>query len=359
MPVASPHYVPDYALAIGGAPVPAAVRAAIAGVRFEEALEGAGRVEVEFANQALRLLDLPLFELGSRVELALGHLPAGPSPVFAGELTGVEAVFPAGQMPTVTLSAQDAIHRLTEGTKQRGFPWQVTDSVIAAIVAAENGLLAAPDPVGAALTGLGAFSRRPRFQHRRTDYQFLRRIATEYGFEMWVEGDVLNFRPLLPGVPRPEIELRWGESLIEFAPRLTSVGQVISVRIKVWVEALKTQIAVEVAWDGARVRIRVRPTLFARLPEAAAATIELPDIPLETPVEAVKLALGELRRRLNTRTTASGRALGDPRFRVGRLVAVDGIGRQFSSRSYRLTSVAHTLDEAGYRTDFQVRREVV
>ncbi|MEU4219141.1 hypothetical protein [Actinoplanes sp. NPDC026623] len=356
---AAPTYVPDFELSLGGRPVPADLRARVMSVRFEEALEGANRVEVEFANPGLRLLDRPLFDLDVQLDLSLGYRPAAIRHVFKGTVTGVEPTFPAGAMPTVLISAHDATRRLAEGAKQRGFPYYLTDSVIATIIAAENQLVALPDVASSLITGLGVFNERPRLQHKQSDYEFLHQIAVEYGFDMWVDGDLLNFRLPLPGLPAPEIELRWGESLIEFSPRLSSIGQIARVGAQIWVEALKTQLAVEVGWDGDRITARVRPAVCGEQSETVEATLSLPDLPAENAVDAIRFAVGELRRRVNSRVTARGSALGDPRFRVGRLLSVSRVGSRFSSSNYRLTGVAHTVDRNGYRTGFEARQEVI
>jgi len=356
-------YVPDYALRLYGRPLAAELRTRVLSIRFEESLEGANRVEVELADPDLRLLDSPALDLDVRLELSLGYQPGPITPVFTGAITGVEPSFPGGGMPTVLVSAHDATRRMASGTKQRAFPYYLTDSVIATIVAAENQLVTRPDVAASLMTGLGAFAERPRYQ-QQSDYDFLRAIAAEYGFDMWVDGDVFNFKLSLLGLPAPEVELRWGESLLEFTPRLSSVGQVVQVTARVWVEALKTQLSVEIGWDGERLTTRVRPAALAALAteapgDAVAATLSLPDMPSDSAIDAIRFAVGELRRRLNTRLTARGSTVGDARLRVGRVLAISRVGARFSSPNYRLTSVAHTFDGNGYRTSFEARREVV
>jgi phage protein D len=358
MAVLAPVYVPDFELEVDGRPLPAELRARVTGVRFEEALEGASRVEIEFANQGLALLDAPLLDLDRRLELSLGHRPSGIRRVFAGEITGVEPAFPASGMPTVTVTALDATKRLSASRKNRAFQSRMTDKVIATIVAAENQLIALPDVAASLAGGLGAFSEKPRVQYKKSDYDFLRGIATEYGFDMWVDGDFLNMRLSLPHLPPPELELRWGESLLEFTPRVTSIGQIASVVVRIWVEALKTQLTVEVSWDGDRIRARVQPALFGEQFSTVEA-LTMPDMPVDSPVDAIKFALGELRRRLNNRVTARGSAIGDPRFRAGRLISVADVGPRFSGDDYRLTSVAHTVGAAGYQVSFEARKEVI
>jgi phage protein D len=245
-----------------------------------------------------------------------------------------------------------------QGTKQRGFPWYLTDTVVAAIVAAENGLLVSTDPVAAVVGGLGVLDERSRFQHKQTDYEFLRQIANQHGIDLWVDGERLHFELLRPGEPASDLELRWGASLIDFTPRRTSIGQIAAVNVRLWVEGLKTQLAVSVGWDGQRLTASVSIGI-GQVADPVEATLELPDFPLETPVDAIRWAVGELRRRVNTQLTGQGSAIGDPRFRAGRVIALHGLGRRLSGGNFRLTSVSHSLDGGGYRTRFQVRKEVV
>jgi hypothetical protein len=271
----------------------------------------------------------------------------------------VEPIFPASGMPTVTISAHDFMERLTHGVKQRAFPWFLPDSLVAVIVAAENFLITEPDPAAAVVGALNVFEQRPRYQYKQSDYKFLHRIAAEYGFDMWVDGDFMNFRFLLPGLPPPDVELRWGESLVDFTSKHTSIGEIVAVTIKVWIEMIKTELAVQAHWDGDSFGIRVMPALFGEMSETVEATLSLPDIPFDTPVDAIKWVIGELRRRVNRRTTGRGSAVGDPRLRVGQVIALSGLGDAFSGRNYRLTSASHVLDRGGYKTQFEVRKELI
>ncbi len=69
------------------------------------------------------------------------------------------------------------------------------------------------------------------------------------------------------------------------------------------------------------------------------------------------MILGKLLPKLNQRLTGSGATVGDLRLRAGGVLAIQGVGKQFSG-PYRLTSVNHTLDAGGFRTSFEVRKEL-
>jgi phage protein D len=349
-------YAPDFAISLNGQSLSADLRGSVTSVEYEEGIDGADRAQVVFANPGLRHLDNPLFRLDAGLDLSMGYRDGGIVRLFQGEVTGVEPAFPASEMPTVTLVAHNFMHRLQEGTKTRQFPWYLPDAVVAAIVSAENFLLPDIDPAAAGLTALGMISQRPRPQHKKSDYEFLRQIAAEYGFDMWLDGRIFHFRLLLPMLPPPTVELRYGESLVDFRPRHTNVGLAVGVTVKVWVSAIKTELAVSASWDGDSVSVRIAPAFLGG--GGTGATLDLPDLPMDSPVDAVKWVFAELRRRINNRTTGSGSAVGDPRLRAGDTVILAGIG-PFSGPNYRLTSVSHVLDAGGYRTRFEVRRELI
>jgi phage protein D len=66
----------------------------------------------------------------------------------------------------------------------------------------------------------------------------------------------------------------------------------------------------------------------------------------------------ELRTKLNNRLTGTGSCVGDPRIRAGAMVRIEGVGPDFSG-DYRVSSATHTMDASGYRTNFEVRKELI
>src|ERR1700720_739497 len=133
-----PQYVPDFRLRINGEELPAAVRASVTSVVYQDGVDEADRVEVELANTNLRWLQKHIrglgfrpptglklgpiraldgapdgtFDLDNKVKLAIGYAPDPLEDVFEGEITGVDAKFPNGGVPTMTLVAHDYMHRL-------------------------------------------------------------------------------------------------------------------------------------------------------------------------------------------------------------------------------------------------------
>jgi hypothetical protein len=76
-----------------------------------------------------------------------------------------------------------------------------------------------------------------------------------------------------------------------------------------------------------------------------------------TLVSAPRKIISELLPRLNERLTGSGSTTGDPRIRAGTVLRLEGLGEQFGGL-YRVTSATHSIDSGGYRTSFEVRKEI-
>ena len=199
------QYAPEFAIEIDGQPMPAAMRASVSGVSYKDGMQGADRVEVTLANQSLRWLDHPLLAVDNGFRLKIGYAPDPLEEVFVGEITGVEPSFPSGGMPTIRITAQDFLQRLTHGTKDRAFRisipsignFPLPDAVVAAIVSGTNALIPALDPVGGALSvimTLGMYLAFPQFaqmgvrkQRGQTDFQFLSDISKQNGWEMFID----------------------------------------------------------------------------------------------------------------------------------------------------------------------------
>lgn len=382
-PAPRTSYAPAFTLTVGGAPLPAGMRASVTSLRHQDGLDGADRVELTLADDRTQWLDHPQLALDAPFELSIGYAPQPLEKVFTGEVTGIDAAFPSSGMPTVTVVAHDFLQRLTKGAKDRAFAlsrpclgkFPLPDPVVAATVAATNLLVPAIDPVGAALSFLALLAtyaidpadakRSIRIQQGQSDFDFLSGLARQNGWDMFIDhsalphGYVLRFLFPLPEFP-PAAVLARGGTLLDFTPRISEVGQVAAVSARVWVSALKAEFVVVLGWDHDRsgFDLQVYPglgDLDALVGgEQARSTLT---VTADGPATVPRRILGELLPRLNSRLTASGSAIGDPRIKAGKVIAVTGVGERFSGL-YRVTSATHTIDSGGYRTAFDVRREV-
>ncbi|MFL6712414.1 MAG: phage late control D family protein [Sulfurifustis sp.] len=377
----SARFVPEFTLLLDGKPIPAELRASILSVRCQTGYDALDEVEITLANEKLRWLDNPLFKLDTSLTLQLGYAPDPLVQTFDGEVVARGASFPSGGMPTFSITAHDRRHRMKDGNKIRWFaiplpcPGNIPlpDIATASIVTLENLLLPIYDPVGAALSiilgGVDTFvaitdpysaQKVIRKQANESDYDFLNRIAAENGWDVLMEhdgpvgGHLLRFSSALNHL-QPDFTFGYGRNLIDFAPRVSKVGQIFQVGGFVWIPAIKMTFTVTLGfdWDRMSLTLAVYPGVVPIGMQPGDYMVGEPLTPLSIPRKLVS----ELIPKLNRRLTASGTVLGDPNIRAGNVIRIENAGEEFGGL-YRATSVTHTLDSGGFRTNFEARKEI-
>lgn len=384
------RYIPEYSIRINGEPIPAALRASIAGISLQTGLEGSDRLELSLVNEQLRWLDHKLLGLDNVITLGLGYAPDPLEQVFVGEIVGQSPTFPSSGAPMLTIVAQDRRQKLQQGSQVRWFAisipshgnYSIPDVAIASQVASEQGLIPILDPISAALSVLlggvevvvalkgkdpDRLQKLIRKQVGESNYDFLRRIAHENGWEMVIDhsgplgGAQLRFLALAEHLT-PDVTLRYGQSLVDFTPRITQVGQIAGVTVRIWQPEIKMEFSVTVSWDWDRNALDLsvaagsggRASGISK--DAKSVSVMLVEEPA-TQQSAPRLLLSKLLSRLNQRLTGSGSTLGDPRIRAGTVLRIEGVGERFGGL-YRVTSANHTIDGSGYRTSFDMRKEI-
>jgi hypothetical protein len=153
---------------------------------------------------------------------------------------------------------------------------------------------------------------------------------------------------------------------MDWSPRITAVGVIVSVTAFVRVSAIKTvfQVTVGYDWDRGSLDISIQPAVLGEMPappeESDARKPTDRSLIIEenlSLVSAPRQILAELIPSLNGRVTGSGAVVGDQALIAGRVVQLEGLGREFGGR-YRVTSATHTVDSSGYRTTFEGRKEI-
>ncbi|HMD70403.1 MAG TPA: hypothetical protein VKF41_03630 [Bryobacteraceae bacterium] len=389
-----PQYVPDYRIQINGEDLPSALRASVTSVRFQEGRNASNRVEVGLANANLRWLQkhikglgfqpfadkilapgpaLPgitadgLFDIDNKLTLAMGYVNQL-SDLFEGEITGVEATFPSEGAPAMTLVAQDYLHRLGDGSYARGFG-PLPDFLIASILSAEHLLIPMIEPtiIGAS-TAIAAvnyiFGGTGTKQEGESDLDVLTKIAALYDSEFYVDGSVLYITRFMKEYS-PRLTLTWGESLIDFNPKVTTVGQAFGVGMKFTLREIPLDFLVTVYYDFDREAVGIVVLPGAAGPAAAGIAggpvFEIINRPIGSPADIANSALviaHELRTKLNNRLTGSGTCIGNPQIRAGAMIRLEGLGPDFSG-DYRVAHATHSLQSSGYTTSFEVRKELI
>jgi Bacteriophage probable baseplate hub protein len=391
---AYPTYVPDFKLQINDSDMPAALKSSVTSVRYQDGLNAADRVEVGFANVNLRWLQehirglgfsaLPTgvtlgpigrfdvtaggsFDIDNKVTLNMGYAGNPLAEMFTGSVTGVDVTFPNGGVPSMTLVAHDYLNRLAPGKYARGFG-PLADALVVMILSAENLLIPLIDPtittISAALSAINfIFRGTGTKQEGESDLELLTKIAAQYDADFWVDGHTLYLSRFMKDYS-PTVTLTWGSTLSDFSPRVSTVGQVAGVSMKFTLREIPLDFLVTVGWDFDRETL-----IISVIPGVAAAgaksvvgpAFSIIDQPISSPADIANSALvilHELRTKLNNRVTGSGSCVGNPLIRANEIIRLEGLGPDFSG-NYRIKSATHSIDGSGYKTNFQVFKEII
>jgi phage protein D len=303
---------------------------------------------------------------------------------YAGDLrlmiratfTTLEPTFTSSAAPTLSVRGLNVLHQLRR--KQYTTTWgDKRDSEIARNIATlEDKELGKnhkrfPLPVVINDKALGLEESLPYVaQKNQYDIDFLLSRALRLGYVVYVrEADPtssnaderkphLYFGPSdgkVPGQRDIEYRLRWGASLTDFKPTLTTANQVKSVTVNGWDRAKKKGISVKVSLTDKE--MAVNRDLHELLNVCDPREEIVVDKPVHSEKEARKVAEGILKDRAKEMVKGAATTVGLPDVRAGRKVHIEGLGARFNG-SYFVTDSTHTLNDSGYVTKFNARREV-
>jgi len=264
--------------------------------------------------------------------------------IFDGEVVELEPEYVPGKQRLV-VRAFDRLHRLARGQHVRSFQ-NVTDGDLIQRIASEVNLQ----------TQVGQTSQVYPYvlQDNETNLEFLRDRAAALGYLLYVEGKTLHCEP--PGTHTPAIELKWGQTLSEFHPRLTTVGQVNSATVRGWDPDTRQDIVGQ-AQQGRGAPQTTDGRSGGDLAHGAfnlTAEALVTDRAPQSQAEADRLAQAVMDRAASDYIVAEGLGTGNPAVKAGASISVSGLGKRFDG-TYFVTGTTHTYGHAaGYTTHFVV-----
>lgn len=292
-------------------------------------------------------------KVGARVVIsgsALGE--TAPSRLLIGEITALEGEYRETKAPTLVVRGYDKGHRLMQGRKSVVFRQKKYSDIAQAIAA---GLGLDLGPIKDSLDVLPYV-----LQAGLTDWEFLNDLADEIGFQVAVTDGQFTFGPPPDpsSAPGPgdlnstdELQLVFGQDLLEFRPRVTAASQVGTVRVAGWDMTGKKDLVSE----------QLAGTTSVELPDSPASIAAIFGSPVhasgnrprtrQTVVDAAAKAIAE--RIGSAFAEANGIAVGNPKLKAGASVNVSLVALPFAGR-YTLTHTRHVFDKKGYRTSFEV-----
>ncbi len=319
-------------------------------LRVHESADGQAGCEATFGNWGAKgksttflYFDRALLDFGKEITIGLKT-----DVLFRGRISGMEAGFPEGGGPRLTVLAEDRYGDLRTTRRTRSFA-DVTDADVLSKIAADHGLSA-----DVQLTGP---TYRILTQLNQSDLAFLRDRARAVDAELWLDGTTLAARSRAGRAATTPLRLGYGNELREFTVLADLAGQRSGVTVSGWDVSAKRALAETAAeavisgeLAGGQSGTRALAAAFGDRAEHVVHSVPL------TAAEA-RARAETLYKRISRRfLTAHGVAKTSGGLRVGANVTLDHLGDLFSG-TYYISQVAHRFDDdEGLRTEFVAER---
>ncbi|PWV95674.1 hypothetical protein DFQ01_12517 [Paenibacillus cellulosilyticus] len=328
----------------------------IAGVVVQQSIEEAGyfsfTVDDAFdpIQQDLRSVS-ELFSFGKKVEIKMGYADAM-RVMMVGVVTSVQVDFAESGMPQLNVRGYDATFAMMKNNKARSWDNMKQSDIVSAI-ASDYSLQADCESTPVTYPKLTK-------QEGQNDYQFLKTLAEQNYFDLYVAADKLVFKS--PAMKSdPTIKLEWRKSLLSFHPEVNLTGQVSEVEVRGWDPKEKKEIigkastGDEWAADYSKGK-KSGGDYMSQL--GGGKVVETVRRPVYSQAEADRLALSILNKRAEGLLTGRAEAIGIPDLLPGMRIALAGLGRMFST-TYYIEETEHSIDASGYRTSFRVKGNTI
>lgn len=340
-------FVPAFSMTLNYLPVPPQFLGGIMDIRVEQKLDPPNSFSFRVNDPKLQLIDprTGIFTEGSRVEISLGYVGNTKS-VIVGEISALSADFPSSGPATLEVQGFDLLHRLTRGTCYREFPGpnpdsNEADSVIVSRIAAEMQLIPNVDSTGP--------RSEPRTQRHETNFKFLQELAAADGYYVWVDGNTLYFKKERPAPKK--IQLEWHKTLISFSPRISTAGQVKTVKVRGWDPRQKQSFSASADRSDSG---SFAATGVSQISQGSGGQSEvvIANADVDSADEAQAYAQSYVSALQQKLIRGHGTAIGQADMQVGTYLILTGIGR--FNGTYVTEHVTHTFGGSGYQTSFDV-----
>jgi Bacteriophage probable baseplate hub protein len=382
-------YVPRFEIKIAGANLPRDVLRDVMQVSYKDSVKELDSFELTVNNWDAdkkqfkyvgaetqeSLKKNPLHSLfnpcGHDVDLLMGYGSNPLTLMLRGNFTTMEPNFPSSGGSTLSVRGLNILHKLR--TSRHTFSWEkLRPSEIAKTFpdlpsdSKEQNQKRFPLPVDTDGNDLNSETQIEYIaQSNQWDIEFLLALARRAGYVIFIkeeekQGGTVKPRRLYfgpsdgnhPNVRPKTFELKWGLSLIDFKPTLTTANQIKTVKVNGWDRKTKKPIQGSASVEDLKVNGDLREN-FESCDEREE---RVEDAPVFTLDEANKMARDLLKERSRDLVKASGTCIGLPELRAGQLVVIGNLGSRFSSQ-YFITDTTHTMGDGGYITKFNARRE--
>jgi uncharacterized protein len=349
-------YAPAFAVRVADKDLLRDHAAAVTQAEVELTLGGAGHFSFTIADafdfRTSKFLSsdgrtdlLELLAFGAPIEIRMGYgNVANLTVLIEGVVSQITTNFGEGGSPELAISGYDNSFPMMGGKNTQSWPKQY-DSDVVKQIAGFHSLDA--DVVKTK-------EEQPQIeQNQEGDLEFINKLAQRNGYEVYVTGKTLHFRP--PNKGSGVVTLEWGKGLLSFKPDGNLAGQVSSVEVYGWDAKTMDKIVgkavngeepgrdpkSESAGDAIKTVLRRQPVLRVRQPVFSQA-------------DATEKARALLKEKAEQFLTGEGETLGLPKILPDNNITLLGLGGKFS-KTYYVREATHRFDSGGYRTRFKVK----
>jgi phage protein D len=291
--------------------------------------------------------------IGAPIEVQVG---SDRTPIFKGEIVGLEPVYKGGEKTTITIRAMNKLHRLLRKRKSVTFTDKTDQQILTQVV-------------GSGLTlewqHETSIQYKHVYQHNQTDLEFLRTRAARMGCHVWCVGTQIFVKQ--PNLQSKEVAtLNVDEAadaiLHRLAPRLNSSGIISKVTVKGWNPETKELITGEASVQDSKLGSQTSVAGSGDLGKEESFTV---DHPIWSAEEAKALAKARLQDASLSYITGEAEVAGNPVFDLGTVVKIvanaKGKDDPFNGKYYVMgithRHIASKAKEGGYVTILRFARD--
>jgi len=275
------------------------------------------------------------------------EIKRGDNVLFNGKIMGIEANYPAGQSPQISVLAEDRFQDLRMTRRTRTFA-DASDADVFNQIANDHGLTPSVNVSGPTYKVLA--------QVNQSDLAFMRERARAIDAEVWMDGNTLNAKTR-SNRNGGNLQLTRGSDLRDFKVLADLASQRTSVSVNGWDVSNKsglrfeaTESAINSELNGDRSGISILQSALGQRKEALAHTVPLNSQEAQ--------AVAESFFKMSARRFVVGRGIAETSasLRVGVKAELRNLGPLFNGKYY-VTEVVHLFDSVkGLRTEFCAER---
>jgi uncharacterized protein len=348
-------YAPYFKIELNGKPY--LPRESIISVEIEEDLETPALFKIslneslDINSQRFKFLDDDKLKPGGEVVIYFGYATSEKQVTFRGKIKSISPGFLSTGSISLSIDGYDLSFDLKK-TLTKFNDIKVTYSMVAEEIAQKNGLTpAVVEPTKITY---------PKIEREKNekDYETLKRLASDVGYEFFVRDKVLYFRNPKDNVTG-KITFEFRKNFLNFSPRMATATLVNEVKVTAW-DGKKKEIISETA-SISEIKNAVGFPDFDSVVEQSQGSsikVKMEGRAVRSKEEAKTLAIAELKRRNKGFIEGSLECIGNPELRPGMTVNIIKVGKRFSG-TYYVTKAKHSISDGGYKTSLDVRRSVL